>query len=150
MTDKMYCPRGPGPDTPFHSPFNGEMEWRDDGTCSYCGSLNPDTLMERLEAGDIEVGPTDKSYKIYVRNNGGQPFKQTYREGCDMGKPGSSCTGPDDCAHWTTREVEQTKFYFQHLSKEQMVRFVELLNEKKMKVGYPGHFYVTPYFCKAG
>lgn len=34
-------------------------------TCSWCGSLNPDEFMRRAEAGD-ELGPTGKSYKVYV------------------------------------------------------------------------------------
>lgn len=49
--------------------------WREDDTCSYCGSLNPDILMARMEAGDIEIGPTDKSYKVYVKNLGGAELK---------------------------------------------------------------------------
>lgn len=38
------------------------------------------------------------------------------------------------------------KFYFQHLSVDQRKRFVELVNEKKIKLSYPGHFYVPPFF----
>ncbi len=49
---------------------------------------------------------------------------------------------------WTTREIEQTKFYFQHLSEEQMRRFIELLNGKKLKLDFPGHFYRLPYFIR--
>lgn len=33
--------------------------------CSYCGSVHPDDLIERLKAGD-ELGPTDKNYKAYL------------------------------------------------------------------------------------
>lgn len=33
--------------------------------CNYCGSLHPDTLMEKLRAGWI-LGGTDKRYKWYV------------------------------------------------------------------------------------
>lgn len=112
-----------------------------DNTCTYCGSFNPDTLMQRLEAGDVELGPTDKSYKVYVRNMGGENFKQTHR---DDDKPFAGHGNP--VHNWITRETDQTKFYFQHLSVEQKKRFVELLNEKKLKIGYPGHFYVSPFF----
>lgn len=38
------------------------------------------------------------------------------------------------------------KFYYQHLSDEQKRRFVELLNEHKVRIDYPGYFYVRPYF----
>lgn len=40
------------------------------------------------------------------------------------------------------------KFYFQHLSDADKTRFIELFNTKKMKIGMPGHFYTTPFFCK--
>ena len=86
-----------------------EPFWRLDSTCSYCGSLNPEAFMRRVEAGD-EVGPTDKDYKVYLH---GGPF---------------------------------TKFYFEHLSRDQKVKFVELLNAKKINFGAPGYFYVKPFF----
>lgn len=38
------------------------------------------------------------------------------------------------------------KFYFQHLTIDQRVEFVELLNNKSVNIGYPGHFYVRPFF----
>lgn len=142
---ELQCPRRaenpasatmfPGPDTIC-----------EDGTCSYCGSLDSDLLMQRLEAGDIELGPTDKSYKVYLSNRGGAPLLQTYRN-CP---PDSPRHGPDECDHWVTRETDQGKFYFQHLSDEQMRRFIELHNEKRLHIGYPGHFYVLPFFCKRG
>lgn len=152
MTIEQICPRR------SESVFGLRKEkadtWREDDTCSYCGSVNPDTLMTRLEAGDIEIGPTDKSYKIYVHNAGGAAFKQTYRDCYEQPRTGKAkepkCTGPDDCSHWVTREINDTKFYFQHLSAEQRTKFIEIYNAKRMKIGYPGHFYVLPFFCAAG
>lgn len=82
--------------------------WREDGTCSYCGSVSPSLFFERVLAGD-EVGPTDKNYKAYIGERG--------------------------------------KFYFQHLSEEEKNRFIELYNNKTMKLGFPGHFYSRPFFC---
>ena len=38
------------------------------------------------------------------------------------------------------------KFYFEHLSEEQMYIFIDLLNAKKLNIGYPGYFYNLPYF----
>lgn len=117
--------------------------WFDDNTCSYCGSFNPDEFMRRLEAGDVELEPTDKSYKVYVRNAGGEGFKHTYRDCRD-----AQCSGPDTCTHWvTTRDRERTKFYFQHLSIDQRKRFVDLMNAGSLKLAYPGRFYVMPFFC---
>lgn len=147
---KFFCPRsvenGGGPDSPFQPPFNGEATWREDDACSYCGSLHPDTFMARLEAGDVELVPTDKSYKAYVKNLGGAAFRQTYRD-CP---PGSPPHMPDQCDHWTTREIDQQKFYFQHLSADQRGRLIDLVNAGKIKFGYPGYFYVLPYFVRLG
>ena len=89
--------------------------WRDNGTCSYCGSYNPDVLMAELESGEVTIGPTDKSYKAYLT------YPQPDRHG---------------------------KFYFQHLSEAQMIRFVELHNANALKLSYPHHFYVLPFFMK--
>lgn len=64
--------------------------------------------------------------------------------------PWQQANWPD--GHWVKVEprmaTTHAKFYFQHLSPEQRTRFVELINERKMKVGMPGHFYVLPFFCK--
>lgn len=113
-----------------------------DNTCHYCGSLNPDEFMTRLEVGTISLGATDKSYKAYVYNEGGAVFKQHYRDCPRDGK----CTGPDDCTHWVVRDHSPTKFYFQHLNEEQMQRFVELFNERKIKMHGGYEFYVMPFF----
>ena len=120
MTDTFFCPRsaenGGGPNSPFQAPFNGEATWREDRTCSYCGSLHPDVLFEQIEKG-AEITPTDKSYKIYVKL-------------IDHVVRGAG------------------KFYFQHLSPDEQQRFIDLVNAKAITMGFPGHFYVLPYFCK--
>lgn len=90
--------------------------WRDHGSCSYCGSLHPDVFMERALAGTIRLGPTDKAYKVYV-------------EPVDGAEP-----------------LPSVKFYFHHLSEEQMDAFVVGLNGKQFKFGYPGYFYTLPFF----
>lgn len=141
MDQTFLCPRRA--EAPFKLPSLAEHDhWRSDDSCSYCGSLNPAALMKRLEAGDVELEPTDKSYKVYVKNQGGAAFKQTYREE----PPGVLCNGPDACTHWVTRDQATTKFYFQHFTEEQCRRFIDLLNERKLKIGYPGHFYARPFF----
>jgi hypothetical protein len=132
------CPRfQPGP-----WKFTGECNWdrHPDGTCQYCGSMNPDTFMARVEAGTVLLGPTDKNYKVYVRNNGGDGFKQTFRN-CP---PSAACT-PENCAHWVTRDHDNQKFYFEHLSVDQRKRFVELFNAQKLQFD-GGSFYTLPFF----
>lgn len=125
--------------------FEGPDEYDpSDNTCSYCGSLEPTAFMARLEAGNVTLTPTDKNYKVYIRNDGGEVFKQTYRD-CPRGEPDH---GPKECSHWITRDTTETKFYFQHLSAEQRHRFIELLNTNKIKLNVPGYFYVLPFFCQ--
>ena len=65
-----------------------------------------------------EIGPTDKNYKVYI-------------EGEKSPKVGGMC-----------------KFYFQHLSEDEQKAFIALLNGGKIKLGYPGNFYVKPFFIK--
>ena len=149
----------PGPEKtkPHFCPRRGESHFgrteeelpddyaADEDACTYCGSLNPETFLARLEAGDIELGATDKSYKVYVKNAGGASFKQTSR---DDKQP--FYAGHLHPAHnWTTRETNHAKFYFQHLSESQMTRFIELLNEKRIKFEGGFGFYVRPFFIKA-
>lgn len=58
--------------------------------------------------------------------------------------------GPTDKgykAYVTHQDVRHAKFYFQHLDEAGRDRFITLVNERKMKIGFPGHFYVLPYFC---
>lgn len=80
-----YCPRGPGADSPFKAPMNGEMTWRTepngDRCCSYCGSLHPDDfldIMQRYAAGEegYHFDLTTKSYKVYARRPGVQNASQ--------------------------------------------------------------------------
>ncbi len=125
------CPRGAEHLSP------GRAVWLPDESCSYCGSLHPDVFMERLERGDVVLHPTDKDYKVYVAAcAGAAQFLQSYRGGADaIGRP-----------VWTSRQIEQTKFYFQHLSADQRQRFVALLNFKSLRIGEPGYFYRLPFF----
>lgn len=117
-----------------------------DDSCQFCGSLNPDTLMARLEAGDVLLGSTDKNYKVYVTSVPDSPlFKQTFRDCYKQGA--NDCNGPDTCTHWVTRDTDHTKFYFQHLSQEQRDRFIALYNEKRIKFEGDYGFYVLPFFC---
>jgi hypothetical protein len=38
------------------------------------------------------------------------------------------------------------KAYFQHLGEDEKRRFIDLLNANKIRIGYPHHFYVRPFF----
>lgn len=113
----MQCPRRDeiGGSNVFKLEKDDSFDKRD--ACSWCGALNPDTFMARLEDGSIKLGATDKSYKVYVHT-----------------------TDPN-------RPLQTIKFYFQHLSEDQMRRFIELYNEKKL-VFDGGSFYVWPFFMR--
>ena len=146
----FQCPRrGENPlgDLSAYPVPDNDYDQRDD-SCSYCGSLDPVTFMARVEAGTVELGATDKNYKVYVRNAGGEPFKQAFR---DCYSVGAKDCKPDTCTHWTVRDQDNAKFYFQHLSAEQCTRFVELMNEKdKLKFEGGMGFYVMPFFAVRG
>lgn len=149
MPEKMLCPRRAevGVAANFLRGADQDDYDREDDSCNYCGSLNPDTFMKRLEAGDVKLTPTDKNYKVYVANDGGEAFKQHFR---DCYSQGAKDCKYDECTHWVTRDVATTKFYFQHLSDDQKKRFVELINQKKIKLEHPGYFYRMPFFCTTG
>lgn len=140
-------------------------------SCSFCGSLHPDRFMMLVREGWV-VGPTDKDYKAYL----GKPRTDEYiaerkarflaggyggiaqairKLGAKDGKTPEQIDA-DLEEHWTTRQLpsiqdgcgQEAKFYYQHLSDEQRMEFIALYNSKQMKVGYPGHFYRLPFFCR--
>lgn len=47
--------------------------------CSYCGSMSPDEFMQAVRDGK-EIGPTDKSYKLYVDSHSGKFYTQHLSE----------------------------------------------------------------------
>jgi len=137
----MICPRRAENPVPGNEPGPGG-DLGPDGCCGYCGSLDGDAFMARVEAGDVTLDPSDKNYKVYVHNTGGDPFKQTYRTDT---KPFAGSGSPEH--DWVTRETQEAKFYFQHLSEGQRIRFVELLNTKALRfTDPPGRFYRLPFF----
>lgn len=129
----FLCPRRGEAPAMFKQPESDHL--LADSTCSYCGSLDGNIFMERLEAGTIYLEGSDKNYKTYVRAvEGTSPILQTYRIDDNQ-------TGDQSKWVWETKPVEQGKFYFMHLSRDQMQRFVELWNEARVK-----GLYVLPYF----
>lgn len=55
---------------------------------------------------------------------------------------------PTDKNYKVYVEPGSRKFYFQHFDEAQKMRFIILLNEKKIVFGEPGYFYRMPYFIK--
>lgn len=93
--------------------------------CSYCGSLNPADLMDGLQRQRYILGPTDKSYKIYIHENDGSFM----REG-DLQFPDGKTIA---------------KFYTKHLSNDQAWMFHMLWQAGHLQFSYPGHFYRPIY-----
>lgn len=134
-------------------------------SCSFCGSLNPDRFLELVREGWI-VGPTDKSYKVYLDQPATDEEKRAKKERWLAGdiaqalKTAREAEGktPEQVAEELDRAYraenpmadsagQKAKFYFQHFSGEQRDQFIQLHNSRQMKVGYPGHFYVPPFFA---
>lgn len=69
-------------------------------------------------------------------------FMEAVRAGAEL--------GPTDknykvYIHSAEQKME-SKFYFQHLSAEQQREFIQLLNDRVVKIGYPGYFPNLPFF----
>jgi len=133
-------------------------------SCSYCGSLAPDRFMQLVREG-WWVDPTDKPYKAYLAEPLTDEQIAAQREQWMSGDfvarvRAEACT--DHAANVDAtieREWQQmpaasghgrvvAKFYFQHLSGDQMDEFINLVNGKQMRIGPPGHFYVLPFFTQ--
>ena len=61
---KQTCPRRMQDWGPWERETNLDY-WRRDRTCSFCGSLEPEYVLDILTKGAV-IGPTDKNYKIYL------------------------------------------------------------------------------------
>ena len=145
-----------------------ETHWREDGTCSYCGSLSQEKFFEAVER-ECRITPTDKNYKVYVdlpNPDVGQPaiYSSANFEKTDDGwikvtldNVEALPIAPNQrdfyLGQWVkvepAHETLHRKFYFQHLSQEGRDRFIELVNAKRINFANPGYLYVMPYFAKA-
>lgn len=147
-----------------------QSHWRDDGTCSYCGSLSPELFWEAINGGN-ELGPTDKDYKVYVDRpdpDAGTPwiytsqnFEPESKEGWQLATQELLDSLPKfprawhqhQLGHWVRIEpkhaIRHDKFYFYHLDEEGQRRFIEMLNGGVLNIGYPGRFYRLPFFMRA-
>lgn len=133
-------------------------------SCSFCGSLNPDRFLQLVRDRWV-VEPTDKSYKAYLM----RPYtadqaadekrawlatsaeaKAIRHLGEHDGKSSEQVTA-DLENEWAVTErasgVTAAKFYYQHLDDAQRDEFIGLVNDKAMRIGYPGYFYVLPFFA---
>jgi hypothetical protein len=71
LREEFLCPRRrEGGSIPFNFPKVDQWETDPEGMlrCSWCGSLHPQLFMALVAVGE-EVGPTDKSYKLYIKDH---------------------------------------------------------------------------------
>lgn len=109
-------------DSPFVMAGQNIDTWGDDGTCSFCGSLKPEVVLNHIDAGDVEIGATDKNYKIYVGGAGlSGKFYFHHFYNYNDGKPGQ-------------------------LIIEFANRFMKAWKEKRLKFQGGYEFYVKPMF----
>lgn len=139
--------------------------------CSYCGSLSQGEFFTAIDKG-AELGPTDKSYKVYVNLPSANPDElrvisvanhkpagadmpnSAWREVTEENKHllAEGGWGDDRVGDWFQMAPRgptvHAKFYFQHLDGTGKQTFAFLLNSKKMRIGMPGYFYTNPYFLR--
>ncbi|MCV0398532.1 MAG: hypothetical protein K5785_00900 [Nitrosarchaeum sp.] len=60
----MNCPRRINEIGPWNYQEDDSDHWKDD-CCSFCGSINPDKVIELIKSG-YTITRTDKNYKIYL------------------------------------------------------------------------------------
>lgn len=159
------CPRKA--DATLPSQLTHDSQWRDDGTCSYCGSLNPDLLFAAIEDGAAELGATDKNYKLYATLPYDRPDELVISASTnasmtedEAARGGWLKADAEARGRWRLSEFtsfyrlrphgsrRHTKVYFQHFSEAQMRRFVELHNQKRLRFAPGDGLYVWPYFMQ--
>src|SRR5690349_1137501 len=94
-------------------------------------------LLDHWRAHAHNAGPGVRSCS-YCGSVHPDDFMQAIKDGVEI--------GPTDKSYKTYMHgpgFGGAKFYLQHLSEDQKKAFVDHLNDRTMKVGYPGHFYVT-------
>lgn len=151
MTEKQRCPRR-------YDDAAVKDTWRDHvglagqkRGCSYCGSMHPDDFMQAIRDGH-QVGPTDKSYKAYLSKAltpdelAAHRDNEIARWALDVDLIKATEIVDKHLAETPAHGQSLGKFYFQHLSEDQMREFIDILNAGRMNIGYPGHFYSPPFF----
>lgn len=120
--------------------------WRKDRTCSYCGSMHPDDLMQAIRDGKV-IGPTDKSYKFYVsepltEDERADRRQQQIGRYVGMGLTTEQATEQADADPVLGEGAHLGKFYTPHLSEQQGDEFDRLWRAHQITWGYPGAPYV--------
>jgi hypothetical protein len=98
-----------------------------------------------------DFGPWDRTEGLDVPVDGrcpfcgsltGDKFMERVRNGDQL--------GPTDKTYKVYLSDPWAKFYFQHLTETQTSEFFDLFQKQRLTIGYPGHFYVLPFFITIG
>lgn len=109
--------------------------------------LAPDTCPRRME----DFGPWERTEGLDVPAGDrcpfcgsltGEKFLRRVRAGDQV--------GPTDKPYKAYLDGPWAKFYFQHFTEPQRREFFELHRDGQITFGYPGHFYVLPFFIGKG
>lgn len=133
MQKSSACPNS-GRGKPYRGYLNEDRP--DDLRCDFCGGLRPEVFMRRLELGNIILSPVFHRgglnllprEQLFVRTWGGPCFIEAYRISRKHGG-------------WATREVKDVRFYLNHLSRDELRRFAQLLDEGRVKLDCPTAIY---------
>lgn len=167
MKKKFTCPRRiadgmADPGSMFkHAGVDLDTYQKRDGHkhCSYCGSLSGVEFLAAVEAG-VEVGPTDKSYKLYMdlprnstapvvlssTNRLDDPSYTRYEDLTVAQRKAVTMTEPEQWAYsFHVPATTHEKFYTHHFSEEQGWAFWDLHIAGSVNWGYPGYPYTRLY-----
>lgn len=103
------------------------------------------TCPRRGEGPQYDVKDAD-SYRSNVCSYCGSLHPNIFMAALEVGGAELTPTDKNYKVYIQREAFGRQKFYFQHLSEEQMIRFVELSNARELKLSIPGHFYVRPFF----
>lgn len=131
-------------------------------TCSWCGSLQPARFMELAGQGWIVLpGDTDDQAGIGEPATSAQAARSKAGWLAARGVPAACGRRAAAIARAAEREWEehgaplapgarQGEVRFLHLSAAHRAAFARLHDTGKLAIGFPGAFYVTPWFMTAG
>jgi hypothetical protein len=118
------------------------------GRCSFCGSASQEDFLQAIRDGK-SIGPTDKSYKLYLSEPLTDEQKAERRQqqigryvGMGMSEDVASAEADKDTV--LGEGAHLGKFYTHHLTDQALVdEFDALWGEGKINWGYPGRPYVS-------
>lgn len=110
----------------------------DTDQCTFCHSMNPDTLIDLLARTSLD--PADRvlagqgpelDVRVWI-----VPTGTDYRAGVRIER-----TREDGSTETIKRHI-----MFHHMTDDQRSVFIDLMNDRRIRIWYPSYFYLMPYF----